>query len=299
MGERLKALVTGGSGFLGRALLRRLRGRGDEAIGFDKASGDEVGDLASLPDVMDLVARLRPEVIFHTGALLSAIAEADVPGAIAGNANGTFHVLEAARHFGVRQVLFTSTIATYGRAAGDVISDDSPQFPSSIYGVTKVYSERLGEYYQTRFGLDFRAIRFPSIVGPGRGASGLSAYSSLMIEKGLTAEPYAVPLKPQTAIPILYIDDAVRALLELSAASQDRLRRRCYLLAGFSPTVQQIADEVRSRNAQAAISFAPDADAQAIVDSWPVVIDESAARVDWDWKAQLDLPATVDAFSRS
>ncbi|MEO7803297.1 MAG: NAD-dependent epimerase/dehydratase family protein [Actinomycetota bacterium] len=294
----MRALVTGGYGFLGQALVRALQDRGDEAVGFDKTSGDEVGDLASWPHVVDVVARLRPEVIFHTGALLSALAEADVLGAVTGNANGTFHVLEAARHFGVTQVVFTSTIATYGRAAGDVINDDSPQFPSSIYGVTKVYSERLGEYYQTRFGLDFRAIRFPSIVGPGRGASGLSAYSSLMIEKGQAGEPYTVPLNPQTAIPILYIDDAVRALLEISAASEQRLRRRCYLLAGFSPTAQQIADEVGSRSASATIGFAPDPDAQAIVDSWPVAIDESAAREDWDWKAQFDLPATVDAFSR-
>lgn len=298
------SVVTGGSGFLGQHLVRALADAGREVVSFDRVDAAEPdsrvsyvrGDLASLPHVLDAVTAHQPETIFHTGALLSALAEADVPGAVAGNANGTFHVLEAARHFGVRRVLFTSTIATYGRAAGGVVSDDSPQFPSSIYGVTKVFGERLGEYYHSRYSLDFRAIRFPSIVGFGRGDSGLSAYSSLMIERPARGEPYTVPLRPETTLPIVYVDDAVRALTELSAAEEERLTRRCYLLAGISPSAAEIAEEVRRHLPGAGIDFAPDPAAQAIVDSWPQAIDESGAREDWDWKAQFDLAAMVAAF---
>lgn len=297
----MKAMVTGASGFLGRATIVRLEALGYEVVGLDRRPGVPkstfcVADLGSWPHVLDAVARHRPDVIFHTGALLSALAEADVLGAITGNAHGTFHVLEAARLFGVSKVMFTSTIATYGRAAGATVGDDSPQFPSSIYGVTKVFSERLGEYYQTRYGLDFRAIRFPSIVGPGRGDSGLSAYSSLMIERSLSGIPYTVPLSEETAIPILFIDDAVRALVELSSSDESRLRRRCYLVAGISPSAKEIANEVRDRMPRAAISFAPDPQAQVIVDTWPKTIDESPAREDWDWKSEFDLPRIVEAF---
>lgn len=299
-GRALKALVTGASGFLGRALGAALALRGDEVVGFDRVPGDAVlaGDLGNWAQVMDLVALHRPEAIFHCGALLSAFAEADVAGAIAGNANGTFHILEAARHFGSR-VVFTSTIATYGRGIDEVVGDDAPQFPSSIYGVTKVFGERLGEYYNLRYGIDFRAIRFPSVVGPGRGDSGLSAYSSLMIERPLTGEPYVVPLDPSTRIPILYVQDAVRALMEIGGAADERLTRRCYLVAGISPSAGDIAAEVGRREGTGAISFTTDPVAQAIVDSWPRAIDETDARQDWDWKAEFDLVGIVDAFART
>ncbi|HLF69838.1 MAG TPA: NAD-dependent epimerase/dehydratase family protein [Actinomycetota bacterium] len=290
--------MTGASGFLGGALIAQLRRRGDETVGFDRVPGESVvaGDLWNWAHVMELVAVHRPDVIFHCGALLSAFAEADVAGAIAGNANGTFHVLEAARHFGAR-VVFTSTIATYGRGIGEIVGDDSPQFPSSIYGVTKVFGERLGEYYNSRYGIDFRAIRFPSVVGPGRGDSGLSAYSSLMIERPLAGEPYVVPLEPSTCIPILYVRDAVRALIELGEAADERLTRRGYLLAGISPSAGDIAIEVARRAGTGVISFNADATAQAIVDSWPRAIDESDAGTDWDWKSEFDLAAIVDAFA--
>ncbi len=300
----MKVLVTGAAGFLGRNLVSELTERGHEVVGFDvvqaPAAGAEFvrGDLGSWPHVLDVISIHRPEVVFHTGALLSALAEADVLGAVMGNAHGTFHVLEASRHFGVRQVMFTSTIATYGRAAGKIVADDSPQFPSSIYGVTKVYGERLGEYYASRFPIEFRAIRFPSIVGPGRGDSGLSAYSSLMVERPARGEPYVVPLDPQTALPIIHIVDSVRALIELSEAGESDLTRRCYLLAGISPTAREIADEVSRQFSGAEISFQPDPASQSIVDSWPREIDEGPAASDWRWKAEFDLPAIVESFRK-
>lgn len=299
----LKVLVTGSSGFLGRQLVTALTSRGDEVAVFDRvppAGGDfassYTADLASWPHVFDAISSFKPEAIFHTGALLSALAEADVLGAVMGNANGTFHVLEAARQLGVRQVAFTSTIATYGRAAPEVVSDDSPQFPGSIYGVTKVFSERLGEYYASRYGLDFRAIRFPSVIGPGRGDSGLSAYSSLIIDRPAQGLPYTVPLDSETSIPILYIDDAVRALVELSDAKPSELTRNCYLLAGIAPSAAAIAQAVKEAIPGAEIEFKPDPAAQQIVDSWPRGVDESAAVEDWRWKAGFDLASMVRAF---
>lgn len=300
--EPMKVLVTGGAGFIGMNIAIAMAARGHHVLTFDRvdsranAIAHIKGDLGSWPHVLDVVARHRPEVIFHAGALLSAFAEDDFLGAIRGNAEGTFHVLESARQLGVRQVIFTSTIATYGRGAPEVVDDDTPQFPSSIYGVTKVYSERLGEYYHSRFGLDFRALRLPSVIGPGRGASGLSAYSSLMIENPMRGEPYTVPLEPSTRIPIIFAKDTVRAMLELAAADCANLTRRCYLLAGISPSAAEIANEVCSQVPSAQIDFAPDPQSQAIVDSWPKGVDETPARNDWGWKDGYDLRQIVTAF---
>ncbi|MCA1838708.1 MAG: NAD-dependent epimerase/dehydratase family protein [Actinomycetota bacterium] len=298
----MRVLVTGASGFVGRKLVEVLTARGDEVVALDKVNRGFPDvetmtiDLASLPHVIDAMSKVRPEVVFHAGALLSAVAEADVLSSVMGNANGTFHLLEACRLFGVRQMVFTSTIATYGRAAGDVVSDDAPQFPSSIYGVTKVFGERLGEYYASRYGFDFRAVRLPSVIGPGRSATGLSAYSSLMIDLPAQGEPIVVPVAAETAIPIIYIADAVQALIQLSATDQVELSRRCYLVAGTSPSASDIREEVIRQVPGARIDFSPNEEAQRIVDSWPRSLDDSSAAADWSWKQEYDLPATVGAF---
>jgi threonine 3-dehydrogenase len=292
----MRTLVTGSGGFLGGALVGALRQAGDEVTGFDVAPGSEVrGDLAAWPDVLRAVESCRPERIFHRGALLSAIAEADVPRAVRTNATGTFNVLEGARLMGVSQVVFTSTVATFGADAGDPVPEGAAQHPTTIYGVTKVYCERLGEYYARRYGLDFRGVRLPSVIGPGRGATGVSAYSSLMIEEPARGRGYVVPLEPRSAMPILYIDDAVRALLDLAAASGP-LPRAVYNIAGISPSAEDIADAVRAVVDGASITFEPDAASQAVLDSWPVAIDDAAARADWGWTCDRDLKETVSAF---
>lgn len=296
-----RSQVTGGAGFLGRALVGALRERGDEILVFDavpEGIGSVRGDLAVWTDVLNAVAAFRPARIFHCGALLSAIAEADVLRAIRTNADGTFNVLEAARLFGVEQVVFTSTIATYGEGAGDPVAEGAPQRPETIYGVTKVYGERLGEYYARRYGLDFRGVRLPSVVGPGRGSTGVSAYSSLMIEEPARGRPYAVPLEERSAMPILYVDDAVRALLELADAPGP-LPRRVYNIAGISPTAGEIADAVRRRIPEARITFRPDAAAQAVVDSWPVALEDGPAQAEWGWKLGLELDPLVERFVQS
>lgn len=296
-----RSLVTGGAGFLGGALARALAERGDEVVAFDIAPAESVesvrGDLAAWADVLGAIAARRPERIFHCGALLSAVAEADVLRAIRTNADGTFHVLEAARLFEVRQVVFTSTIATYGEGAGDPVPEGAPQRPSTIYGVTKVYGERLGEYYARRYGLDFRGVRLPSVVGPGRGATGVSAYSSLMIEEPARGRPYTVPLEERSAMPILYVEDAVRALLELAAAGP--LPGRVYNIAGISPTAGEIAGAVRRAVPGAEIRFEPDPAAQAVVDSWPVALDDAPAREEWGWRLGFDLDALVERLVKA
>ena len=254
----MNILITGGTGFIGSQLARFLHQKGDKVTLFDIEPNlsligdikDKVnvvrGDLACLSDVLSATKNHNTELIYHTGALLSARAERYPISAFKTNLVGTFNVLEAARFFEVGMVIFASSIATFGEGVSDPILNEAPQKPMTMYGVTKVASERLGEYYCRRFGVNFRALRLPSIVGLGRGSGGASAYSTLMIEKPARGESYQVYVSQDSKIPILYIKDALRAFMGLQEADETKLRRRVYNIGGISPTVGQIAGSVRS-----------------------------------------------------
>ena len=117
--------------------------------------------------------------------------------------------------------------------------------PISMYGVTKVFCERLGEYYHRKFGVDFRGVRLPAVIGPGRGGGGASAYSTLMISEPASGRPYEVFVEEDVRMPLLYIKDAVDCLIQLYEAKNSRLKRRMYCIAGFSPTAREIYDAVK------------------------------------------------------
>src|SRR4030042_2749347 len=211
-------LITGGLGFICCYLAYALLQKGEDVVLFYVVSSsplikdikDKVkivqGDLASWAEVMEVVKKYKIDGIYHTGALLSASAEEKPITAYNVNAGGTFNILEAARLFNVKRVVYTSTIASYGLGL-HTVDEDTIQMPISTYGVTKVFSERLGEYYQRKFGVDFRAVRLPSIIGPGRGGGGASAYSTLMISEQALKRSYAVTFEDEVIVPILYIKD--------------------------------------------------------------------------------------------
>lgn len=301
----MRVLVTGGTGFVGRALGAELAAQGAAVTLADvRTDGPELPfpasvhrvDLSSWAETMRVVKQSRPDVIFHTAALLSAAAE-DVPlAAYHANSAGTFHVLEAAVLFDVPKVVFLSSIASYGPGVADIVDEDIAQRPVTVYGISKVAGELLGEYYARRFGVDFRAGRYPSIIGPGRGGGGASAYSSAMIEEPARGRPFAVPVPPATVMPLLYIDDAVRSLVDLAAAPASQLSRRTYGIGGFSPRADELAAAVHAEVPGSCLDFAPDAETTAIVDSWPRVLSGAAAAADWGWKPRYLLADTVRDF---
>jgi threonine 3-dehydrogenase len=192
-------------------------------------------------------------------------------------------------------VVYTSTIASYGLGL-NTVDEDTIQMPISMYGVTKVFSERLGEYYQRKFGVDFRAVRLPSIIGPGRGAGGASAYSTLMISEPALKRPYSVFVEEDVIMPILYIKDCVDCLIRLYEADNARLKRRVYCIEGFSPTAKEIYDEVKRILPTADIKFKPDRELTQIVRSWPKYLRETKAFEDWGWKTKYLLKETVKDF---
>jgi threonine 3-dehydrogenase len=301
-------LITGGMGFIGVYLARALLQKGEEVVLFDimrsspliKDIKDKVkivqGDLASWAEVLEVVKQYKIDGIYHTGALLSASAEEKPITAYEVNAGGTFNVLEAARLFNVKRVIYLSTIATFGLGIPDTVNEDTIQMPISMYGVTKVFCERLGEYYYRKFGVDFRAVRLPSVIGPGRGPGGASAYSTLMISEPALGKPYTVFVKEDTHIALIYIKDTVDCLTRLYEVDNARLKRRVYCVGGFVATAKQIDASVKRVLPKADIKFAPDPELDQIVRSWPRNIDESRAQQEWGWKTKFLLDDAVRDF---
>lgn len=305
----MKALITGGSGFIGQHLAQILVSRGDSVVlmgdhGFPPGKlgalegkvATATGNLALFTDVLGAVRDHRPDSIFHLGALLSASAEANPIGAYHVDIDGSFHVLESSRLFGVKKVIYTSSIASFGPGVPDPVPNECDQKPTTMYGVSKVFTERLGEYYQRDLGVDFRAVRLPSILGAGRGGGGASAYSTFLIDEPARGQPYEAFCQETTRIPLLYVDDAVQALVRIHDADRARMKRCSYNVQGFSPSAAQIAAAVGAKVPGTRISFKPDPKMQAILDSWPRALDDSVARQEWGWAPTVDLNGTIDRY---
>ncbi len=311
---RGSVLVTGGCGLIGSTLARILVDRGNDVWLFDRQTGggrlsgirDRVhaisGDLGVFSHVLDAVKQSGADAIFHLGAVLSVPANDDPPAAFHTNVDGMFHVLEAARLLGVRQVLYTSTNATYGiDVRGSVIDDSAVQRPTTLYGATKLFGELLGRFYRTRYGLDFRAVRFPSVVGPGATIAHMSIYNSWAVEKAARGEPYDIFVEPHIRCPVLYFKDAARSLVVLAEAPRDAVRAVCYNLAGVDPmpSAGELADAIRAQYPGARIGFKPDSFAMAFHGRLQgLTYDESSARTELGWKPAYDLPGMIRDLGR-
>jgi len=301
-------LITGGLGFIGYHLTKLLLDEGEEVVLFDVASGSRLtqglkdsvkivrGDLSNWVHVLDAVKDNDISCIYHAGALLPPVSEQSPAAAYAVNATGTFNVLEAARLLAVDSVIYPSTLATFGLDVPRVVPNDAPQRPPNMYGVTKVCSERLGEYYHTRFGVNFRGVRFPPIIGMGRMDRAQSAYNYLAIQESAMGRPYTIYVDKSTTIALLYVKDAVQGLLDLKRAEEGKLTRRVYNLYGFSITAQELVDSVTRYIPEAQIDFKPDQAMIRLVKNLPERLDDALAREDWGWSPRYSLDQAVDNF---
>ncbi|MCY4111089.1 MAG: NAD-dependent epimerase/dehydratase family protein [Chloroflexi bacterium] len=309
----MRALIFGGAGSIGSRLSAALVARGDEVLSLDVSDEPvvpseaftqvdaRIGSVQDAAAVDEVVAEFRPDAIFHLAAILSGLAETDSELAWRVNVDGTRNVLEAARRFGIGRVVFTSTVATYGAGLPEPITEDVPQWPSGLYGVTKVLGERLGVYYHQRFGLDFRAVRLAAMVAPTAPAGGAaSAFVCDLFVKAVREGKYDLYVYPNTRVPIVWVDDVVGALQLLNDADEDSLSRRVYHIIGAGPSVQEMVDAVQARLPEARLRFEIDPVRADIVDSWPSRMDDSAARADWGWEPRFDLErmtaANLDAL---
>lgn len=308
----MTVLITGGTGLIGLEVARLLLEQGDaRPVLLDlQPSSRRLGDIASRVElirgdvgqydhVLDAVKRVRPVVIYHLGAMLSVPCESDPAGAVRANALGTFHVLEAARLFDVPQVIFTSSIGTYGLGVGEgPLTDATVQRPLFLYGATKVFGEHLGLFYRRARGVDFRGVRYPSVVAPGVASPGVVQFLSWMIEAAVRGEPFTVPILPETRVPILYLKDAARALVELAAAPRERIRTAVYLLSGPTPvpSAGELVARIQARIPGARIEFRPDPALQRLVDPLARPIADDEARAEWGWRPRYGVEELLDAF---
>jgi threonine 3-dehydrogenase len=304
-------LVTGGTGLIGAALVRMLIERGEEnVVAFDRNTTRKIlddlaqrvalvqGDLSIFSHVLEAVRNWRPEIIYHLGAMLTVPSNADPASSFQTNVAGTFHVLEAARLFDVRQVLFASSIGSYGLdIKGEVIDDFTLQRPSSMYGVSKVFGENLGRYYRLRYGLDFRGLRFPGIIGPGFRTPSLARYASLLIEESVKGLPLALSVAPDVKHPLLYFKDAALAMIKLAQAPEADIKTVNYLLNGVEPlkTAQEMVDRVKARLPGARLTFEPDPAVTRIYYSMRP-LDDRCAREEWGWHPEYDHERMIDDF---
>jgi threonine 3-dehydrogenase len=302
----MKILLTGAGGQLGPEVASALRAAGHQVTATDvRAACNDASlpvqplDVTSRDDVFRAIETNRPESVFHLAAILSAGGEEAPQRAYEVNQTGTYNLLEACRHFEVRQLIFTSSIAVFGPGLPDPTPDDVPLWPTTMYGVNKVSGELLGNYYRQRHGLDFRAVRFPGIISASMPGQGSSDYALYMYVDGVRKGHYTAFCRADTRIPLMYMPDAVRSLVELARVPRERLQRCVYNVAAFSPSAQEIAASITRVMPQVAIDFAPDPLRQGILDSWPARLDDGAARRDWGWQPRYDLEQmTADLIPR-
>jgi threonine 3-dehydrogenase len=310
-GKKMDVLVTGGTGFIGSEVVRVLLKRGERVTAFDinpstkllEDVKDKVkvvrGDLGNFSHVLSVVKESKPRVIYHLGGMLSVPSDADPQAAFRANAMGTFHVLEAARLFDVEKVLFSSTLATYGLNIREGRIDDfTLQRPELFYGCTKVFCELMGLFYRRKYGLDYRGVRYPSIVGPGVKTPGIVQYNAWVIEECAKGRPYTVYVRPDTRCPIMYYKDAARAIVMLGDAPRESIQMVNYVVAGPTPaaSAQELVDMVRAKIPGAKIDFKVDEEKQKIIDKLVLPVDDSLARKEWGWYPEYDQERIVEDF---
>ena len=270
-------------------------------------------------DLLDrLLAEFEVDLIFHLAALLSTRSEFTPMTAHHVNVEGTLNLLEFAQRQGEshgRPVVFMypSSIAAYGlpdltakKTAGRV-QEDHYLNPTTMYGCNKLYCEQLGGYYARHYKqlaadaasrrVDFRCLRFPGLISAMTlPAGGTSDYAPEMIHAAARGETYECFVRPDTTIPFMAMPDAIDALLTLSAAPVGNLRRTAYNVSAFSRSAAEIRDVVLKAFPKASIAFKVDEKRQAIVDSWPADVDDTAARADWGFNPSHDFARAFDEY---
>ena len=303
-----RILVTGAVGQIGSELTLGLRDRygGDAVVASDVRMPQDLslrdGGPFEFVDCMDphhltrVMQIHRLDTIYHLAALLSAVGEQRPLQAWQLNVNGLVNVLEAARQYKCA-LFFPSSIGAFGP---DTPRKRTPQVtiqrPTTMYGVTKVVGEMLCEDYHRRFAMDTRGLRFPGLISyqtePG---GGTTDYAVEIFRQALQHGVYTCYLRADARLPMMYMPDAIRAMIELMEAEPVRLiHRNAYNLGAVDFTPAEIAEAIKKRIPAFHIEYAVDPRRQAIADSWPESVDDSAAREEWKWAPRYGLDGMVD-----
>lgn len=297
-----RILIIGACGQIGTELTQALRKRfgKDEVIASDIRKIDnpavndgpfEVINALDFNQIEQTVEKYNIEEVYLMAALLSATAEKNPAFAWDLNMNSLFHVLNLAKAGKIKKIFWPSSIAVFGPTTP---KENTPQYtvmePSTVYGISKQTGERWCEYYHNIYGVDVRSIRYPGLISyttpPG---GGTTDYAVDIYHKALSDNRYECFLSAQTRLPMMYMDDAIRATIGIMQAPSENIKiRSSYNLSAIDFTPEEIAGEIQKHRSGFEISYAPDF-RQKIADSWPSSIDDSRARADWDWAHEYDL----------
>lgn len=304
-----KILIIGACGQIGTELTLALREKygKQNVIASDIREGSEelmasgpfeIADATDFEQIQDLVMHYEIDEVYLMAAMLSATAEKFPMKGWALNMNSLFHVLNLAKDKKISKVFWPSSIAVFGPSTP---KQQTPQTtvmePTTVYGISKQAGERWCEYFYNKFGVDVRSIRYPGLISyktlPG---GGTTDYAVEIYHEALKNGKYTSFLSENTELPMMFMDDAIRATMSLMEAPAENIKiRSSYNLSALNFTPKTLAESIRKHIPEFEIDYAPDF-RQNIADSWPSSIDDSRAREDWGWQHQFDLDQMTTAM---
>lgn len=303
-----KILITGAFGQIGSELVPALQNKfgADNIVTLDlkPAPADYTGTYYSgtvedKDKLKEIITKHGIDTVYHLVSILSARGEQDPPLTWRVNMGGLVNVLDLAVEFKLK-VFWPSSIAAFGPTTPrDLTPQHTVLEPTTMYGVTKAAGEDLCHYYHLKFGVDVRSVRYPGVISwkaePG---GGTTDYAVAIFYDALKGNDYTCFVHKDTILPMMYMDDAVRATLQIMDAPTEKISiRTSYNLAAISFSAEELANEI-NKHIPVKVSYVPD-HRQRIADSWPQSIDDAAARADWGWQHEFDLPKmTVEMIDK-
>ncbi len=302
-------LVLGSAGQVGTDLVSTLRNiyGGSRVIASDikPVSGSmaeegpfEIVDVLNDSSLTAIFSKYKPTIVYHLAAMLSATAEEHPKKGWELNMDGLFKVFDICLEYKVKRIFWPSSIAVFGPGTPKT---NTPQNcvmdPNTIYGISKLTGERYCEYYYNRWGLDVRSIRYPGLIGwKAKPGGGTTDYAVDIFHQALDKGRYTSFLNKGTVLPMMYMDDAIKATIDITEAPADFIKiRSSYNIAGFSFGPEDLASEITRHIPSFEIAYEPDK-RQLIAESWPQSIDDKEARAHWNWKPDYDIERMVSTM---
>ncbi|MHA7941545.1 NAD-dependent epimerase/dehydratase family protein [Formosa sp. 3Alg 14/1] len=299
-------LVIGANGQLGSVLVKTLQDKFgmDNVVASDLRTKEgyqgifEIIDATNFERIQEVVTTYKVTQIYHLAAILSAKGEENPLQTWDINMKTMFNVFEVARLNNIEKVFYPSSIAVFGDGADKESTPNNAYLdPATVYGISKASGENWAQYYFLRYGLDVRSIRYPGVIGyqslPG---GGTTDYAVDIYHKAVLGETFDCFLKADSTLPMIFMEDVIRATIELMDAPKEAIKTRTsYNIAGVSFSPSEVTAEILKTYPDFKVNYTPDF-RQHIADKWPKSIDDSSARTEWGWKPEYDLEAITETM---